>query len=240
MLQIHLTEAEIFQDVQCLVAYDEEFDSTARCVYWYSPEILCRILIDEVSYRFQQNFGIRFLIAGYITWDSNDTYWLGQSLVEAVEEVGFYRGKNVNGYEVEILIALTDQYVEGDGAYGLCWTSNYAIIARETLLGLPGFSIQSTDNIIQHELSHLYNCEDHLVSVPNHPNFDCIMNVFKYDFVFPQGNIPHALVAENWCTDCKGLISSNKEKFGYPQQIGGGYPGAFPLPYSVNGTVTEL
>jgi hypothetical protein len=239
-LEIRPARAEVYQDVQCLVAYDEEFDSVARDIYRYSPQVLCRILLDEVSHRFRENFKIRFLVAGYATWDSNDTYWLSQSPVEAVEEVGFYRGKSVNGYEVEVLIALTDQCVEGDGAYGWCWTSNHAIIVRETLLGLPGLRIQSTDNVIQHELSHFYDCVDHYIAYPSNPHFDCVMNCFRYDFVFPEGYVPHALVTENWCVECEESIRLNEGWFGYPQQIGGGSPGEFPLPYSVNGTVTEL
>lgn len=240
VLEIRPVRAEVYQDVQCLVAYDEEFDHTARCVYLYSPQVLCRILVDEVSQRFQENFNIRFLVAGYTTWDSNDTYTIAQLLVEAVNETGFYRGMTVNEHKVEVLIASTDQLVEGDGDYGDCLTDHYAIIARETLLGWPGFNIQSTDNIIQHELSHLYDCSNHWVSGPGNPDFDCIMNFYPADFVLPEGYVPHALVTENWCADCKQSIRLNKETLGYPQQIGGGHPGEYPLPYSINGTVTGL
>ncbi len=42
--------------VRLLVAYDEEFESTARLCYAYSPETLARIIIDEVEYWFMKEF----------------------------------------------------------------------------------------------------------------------------------------------------------------------------------------
>lgn len=213
-------KAEYYQDVQCLVAYDEEFAITAGTVYWYSPEVLARILVGQASYRFKISLNIRFLVAGCVTWDSDDSYNIYQMIDEAIDETGFYRGMPYGGYEIEVLIALTDQNIGGDD-YGVCWTDHYAIIARETLLGWPSH-IQSTDNIIQHELSHFYGCDDHYIWASTHPCFDCVMNTYRSEFIFPEGWVRRALVTEKWCSECTELISQNREILGYQQQVGGG------------------
>jgi len=56
MFNFHFVSAETYQNVNVLVAYDEEMAFTARWTYGYSPETFCKIIIDTVSDRFKSAF----------------------------------------------------------------------------------------------------------------------------------------------------------------------------------------
>lgn len=226
-----------YQGVHVLVAYDEEFDYTARHRYWYSPEYLAEILITQVSWRFEELFGIKFVIIRFMSWDSNDTNTndIGELLHECINDTGFYTGMTYNTIPIDILIAFSDQPIINGSKifYGAADTYLEAVIVTETYLYFSW--IQCTDNILQHELSHLYNCPDHWL--PNNswtPKHNCTMNLYSIDMGL-DGQRPFFFTTENWCTDCRDAIDLARESLGRYHETGGGPGGPggpYPLPES--------
>lgn len=211
--------AEVYQNVHVLVAYDEEFDHTARSVYWYSPETLCSILVGGVSDRFKSAFDIKFTVIRYVSWDSDDSVTDDMSVLlhECIDETGFYSGMTYNTIPIDILIVFTDQTIM-DGSqiiYGCCALpiTTGAVIVTETYYY---FSLgQCADNILQHELSHMYGCEDHLNRV------NCTMSLYPEDNPI-YGHRPYGFYTESWCTGCRNTINENREMWGREQTVGGG------------------
>jgi hypothetical protein len=217
-----------YQGVNVLVAYDEEFDYTAQHVYWYSPEYLAEILITEVSWRFEEQFNIKYIIIHYVCWDSDDNI---NNIVdlrdECIAETGFYSGIAYNTIPMDIMIAFSDQ--ETGGAYGISNKTLGVVLAFETYLWLS--LLQCTDNVLQHELSHLYNCTHHI----GQPTLDCTMNTHPVFLNYIEGYVPYTLTTENWCNDCINLTNSNRETWGREVIVGGGPGGPggpYPLPES--------
>lgn len=232
----HPVFAPLYQVVNVMVAYDEELSATAENIYWLSPEESCRRIIQSVSWRFGDTFQIMFGIISYVSWDSNDSINnIGDLLLECINETSFYSGMTYNTMQIDILIAFSDQAIIRNGIieYGAAHPLSGAVIVIETYLY---FSFgQCTDNILQHELSHLYGAPDHSL-----PNLDCIMNLYSVDAGL-DGSRPYLFTTENWCSDCITIINENKETWGREQWIDrpGGPGGPWPEPYSKEGAIFE-
>jgi len=192
--------------VDVITAYDEEFRSVAQNFYWYSPSTLIQILFNSGTSHFWDEFQISFQIVNYLFWDSNDavTDYRGM-LDEVISELGFTYNQR------RILVAFTDQL---SGAWGASDSLIGAVLVKHAY---PDGVGQATDNIIQHEISHLYRAEHHWVD-----GLMCVMNVYPYWIDFPYYyHVPTALVTNYWCTDCINIISSNRNLWGYTITSGG-------------------
>jgi hypothetical protein len=220
MFNVNLVSATTYQNVNVLVAYDEELAGTAGLVYGYSPEVFCHIIIDEVSDRFKVAFGIKFTIIRYVSWDSDDsiTESTHDLLHDCIDKTGYYAGMIYNTIPIDMLIAFSDQ-PQGTwiGEYYYTFYGTYnetgAVIAIETYYYDLG---QCTDNVLQHELSHLYGCEHHLNKV------DCIMSEYQeYNIIY--GGRPWLFWTENWCSGCRNIINENREMYGREQTVGAGH-----------------
>jgi hypothetical protein len=207
------------QDVYVLVAYDEEWDFIAHWSYFYTPETLAHIIIEEVSWRYSALFSIKIMIAGYTSWDSyNYPNSPDEMLSEAVTETGFVSGTTtMNGHHCEILIAFTNQEIPN--ALGCCNDTLGAVIVQEVTTEL----VQHTDNILQHEFSHLYGCGHHYED-----DFDCVMNIKRIFLPWPDLQwIAYGATTENWCNSCTETIMSNRLLWGYTCGGGGGGGGRY-------------
>jgi hypothetical protein len=227
-----------YQGVNVLVAYDEELEWTASWVYWYTPQTFCWLFVDCVSDRFESAFGLRFNIIRYVFWDSNDSVTddIEAFEREVVAETGFYTGMTYNTIRIDILIAFSDQTIADE-------TGIYLGKANSTLGTAIVFEYyewrlfqQFTDNILQHELSHLYKCPEEAM-LPSNPNYDCVMNSGLYVYYpFPVDDyIKYCLTTENWCINCRNTINLNRERWGREVVEGGGPGGPggpYPLPES--------
>ena len=212
-----------YQGVHVLVAYDEEFDYTARHRYWYSPEYLAEILITQVSWRFEEPFNMKYIIINYVSWDSDDSISKIVDLRnECIAETGFYSGMTYNTIPIDIMIAFSDQ--ETGDAYGISNQTLGVAFAFETYLWLS--LGQCTDNVLQHELSHLYNCSHHI----GQPTLDCTMNIHLVRPNDLEGPVPYTLTTENWCNGYINIINLNRERWGRKIVVGGG-PGGPGGPY---------
>jgi len=213
--------------VYVMVAYDEEWESTALLSYGYSATTLARLLLSSVSDRFFMKWGVEFYPITDVFWDSYD-YPANEDIMmdEAIDETGFVTGVTTVGYiTVDVLVAFTDQEIPT--IYGYC----YGYSDRELGVVLvrhayPSGVGQATDNVLQHELSHLYNTTDEWVR-----DFDCIMNAYGYWIDFPYYyEVPTALTTTNWCEDCLATIGANLDNWG-DFCHGGGSGNIYPVPY---------
>jgi len=200
--------------VNLMVAYDEEFSSIAWSRYAYSAQDLATIIIWDTEAYFSSSFNIEFKIVAYRSWDSNDAVTNRDLMLdEVVSEVGFTSGMYVNYMRVDVLVAFSDQ--ETIGVYGYSDKSLGVVLVMETYLAGVG---QATDNVLQHELSHLYGAPDHYEN-----GLMCVMNAYPYWIDFPYYYyVPTALVTNNWDVDCQSTISFNRGVWGRAQSLGGG------------------
>lgn len=213
MSTVNHVYASCYQGVFILIAYDEEFEFTARYFYGNSPQGLASIFVTEVSWRFENVFNIKFIIAGYMFWDSDDAINnINDLLDECIRETGYRKGMTYNGQTIDILVIFSDQ--ETHDAWGIADKVLQAVLVYETYYILS--NLQATDNILQHELSHLYGCLDE-----KREDLNCIMNNYRvrinlFDWV------PQAFTTERWCSSCINIISNNRAIFGKEISEGGG------------------
>jgi len=206
-------------EVKCLVAWDEEWSSVAQSSYGYSAQDLARVIFwTSAGCLFDLQFDIKFTIGSYVSWDSYDDPETSlEMLEEVVRETGFVSGAKHGGVTCHVLVAFTDQDIPN--AYGRANSSIGAVIVQEFYTWSGG---QHTDNILQHELSHLYKAKHHDVE-----GMDCVMNTARYSLGFPDYIVvPHAVMTNNWCSQCINKIEGNREIWGGPYSImgsGGGW-----------------
>ena len=170
--------------------------------------MLAEIILQSAFYHFEEVFDITYRIKGFVTWNSDDSLTnIDDMLAEVIAETGF-----VSGEDADILVAFTDQT---SNAYGVTNITAGAMVVSEAY---PAGVGQATDNVLQHELSHLYLAEDEKTY-----GLMCVMNTYPYHIGFPY---PHyvrtALVTNNWCSDCVDVISSNRAIWGYSSSGEGG------------------
>jgi len=215
VLMIQSVSASPTYIVNLLVAYDEEFSSIAFWRYGYSAQEFAFIEICEVEACFSFSFDIKFRIIAYRSWDSDDTITNKDVMMdEVVAEIGFISGMYVDYMQVDVLVAFSDQ--ETIGVYGYSDNSLGVLLVMETYLDGVG---QATDNVFQHELSHLYGATDEWIE-----GHTCVMNVYPYWIDFPYYYyVPTALVTNNWCSSQTATIMSNRGSWGRndPSGLGG-------------------
>lgn len=215
--------------VNVLVAYDEEWESTAFWKYAYSAKTLAHIIISEVSDRFYVEFYIDFYPIAYVFWDSDDNPANKDVMMdEAISETEFETGMRISWYEVDVLIAFTDQEIPypGGHCYGYSDSELGVVLVRHEY---PFGVGQATDNVLQHELSHLYLYEP---LDEYEDGLDCVMNAFPYYLPWPWGKVPTALTTENWCEDCATTINANRDNWGRVHTPGGPGGDIYMCPYS--------
>lgn len=230
MFNVNPVFAGFFQDVHVMVAYDEEFATTASWVYGYSPETLSRLFIDDLSYKFKNAFKIKFTVIRFVFWYSDDSVTddIDAFESEVISETGFYTGMTYNTIPIDVLIAFPDQTFEGGGGKANYTLGTVIVFEEYHLLSC----IQYTDNILQHEVTHLYAdwlTEDlpplysHHRIKPEYPGYDCVMNIYPVYIGFPEyREIPYGLTTENWCDTCRSRIMTMKSKWGREETEGGG------------------
>jgi hypothetical protein len=111
----------------------------------------------------------------------------------------------IGAYVVDVLIVFTDQDIPG--SYGYSDRQKGVVLVWETYKAGVG---QCTDNVLQHELSHLYHAEDHNVE-----GLDCVMNyALSWIGGIYQYWVRTALVTNNWCPNCTDIIHDHLQNWG--------------------------
>lgn len=218
--------------VNVMVAYDEEWESTAFWTYGYSAETLANIIIICANFRFYAEFQIQFRPCVYQFWDSDDNPADRDVMMdEVIDETGFETGMTIGNHVIDVLIAFTDQEIPpspGCYCYGYVDRILGVILVRHSY---PNGVGQATDKVLQHELSHLYDAPEERVR-----DLDCVMNSYSYYLGFPYFDpVPTGVVTTNWCEGCLEIISSNVDKWGRLVSGGGGGGGDLLCLYNTEG-----
>ena len=128
---------------------------------------------------FEKEFKINFVVKEIGTWDSDDRV---QTLLELFDEVRAEVNKGSN----DVMVAFSDQ-VEP-------WPHpGYAEALGDATIVVP-VPFWQTDNLLQHELSHLFGAPDH----GNVAGIRCIMSYYW------------SWRINDWCADCRSTIIINK------------------------------
>ena len=143
-------------------------------------------------------------------WDSDDAQLNSNYLLdEVVEETDWIGSKNgINNHNSDIIVAFTgqDAYLNPyifNRSYGVAFPSSAATITK-----IPpptiGMEKLETDNLVQHEISHLFGAHDHddsrfCIMDKTSPSWDKLGNVF--------GNI---WTTHEWDEECYNIIELNK------------------------------
>ena len=201
-----------------VVAWDEEFASHQFWYYTWVGSALpvnARQVVDwqfrRALYWFHGRFGtyVQFSVIGYVTWDSDDSAWTADLLLEAIDETGFNNGLYFNGVRATVLVAWTAQ--DNDNLGGGTLPADSAIIIK---LQNEFFD----DNTLMHELSHFYIAEP----PADTPHGDCIMSSepkyfdYYWEQLEPDSNIDllttpfqtqdWAYWSNQWCPQCAAIM----------------------------------
>lgn len=205
------------QHVNVIIAWDEELASYSRQCGYSDPYNFLQLNVELASGWLYDEFGIclEYFEANTVTWDSDDSLESdSKRFDEVVDETGYSYGFTEHS---PLLIAVTSQNM-WDMRYGKIY---YTYGIMESNISKPDygatlirFTPYSTDNIILHELSHYYHCEDHY-SLEGW-NDDCVMQNEE-----DETGEPVALHSHSWCYQCKEHINANKRLFGYTETSAG-------------------
>jgi len=119
---------------------------------------------------------IDFRIRTTVILDSDDSIeWFNPDLYrDAFDKLGSWLGSYIDGTEIDAVIAISGQETKDWWVAGLAPCNP---IMRHNTLTLIRFQIYwADDNLIQHEVSHLYGANDH----PEDVEIDCVMAYYAY------------------------------------------------------------
>jgi hypothetical protein len=214
-----------------LVCADEEERNLIRRLTRLSPGHLWRewatIQIERGDEALVANFGIDIRILGFEEWitDDNITRMYDSTLPclwnELIEDKGhylnqWYEGEHWSDY-VDAIIGITYQPTPDYNPQGLS-TSPYLLDQRKAFVLLRWYLHWVDDNLVQHEISHLYYAPDHPAdqSTPcgvmaNHYHYHTIIYEDRYWHVW--ASMPCVATAYTWCDDCTETIQEHSGRY---------------------------
>lgn len=157
------------------------------------------------------NFGIDIRILGVLHWNSDDNKITMEQLWNDLEEkTGHYLGQWYSGDTwsdyVDAIIGITAQPTPGDSTVGLAPPPKYIDQGRILIL-LKWQVYWMDDNIVQHEISHLFYACDHFEPccvMSYHTHYYLI--IWEDTFWWVNDYVLCLYTAYDWCTSCKNLI----------------------------------
>jgi hypothetical protein len=178
-----------------LFAGDEEFINGGQWVFlplphWVPQTKTAEKAFETVAERFHDQLGYDLIFHGWLMWDSEDTVpfsgdaW--EMMVEAIQELNWEVGYDFDGYDMDMLVALTDQSMDNP-EHGLAFVWSQAVIVE-----YPGDPVRTAD-FIMHELGHVWTLEHCGV-------FDCVMNPTAALLSLTHG----------YCTSCNNIVLMNR------------------------------
>ena len=164
------------------------------------------------------NFGIDIRILGFEVWDSDDSLDTMDGLWYELESDTkqylrtWYDGEWWSNY-VDAVIGITAQETT-DNAAGKSPPDDYLDAGRIFIL-LKWQAYWTDDNLVQHEVSHLYYAPDHPEPQPPAPCCAMAYHTHYQYWIWEDGlwwvfaNIPCAYTTYSWCTNCNQTIQQN-------------------------------
>jgi len=230
------SEEEGANPLYVLVFGDEEERAILRSI----PSVIGPIILNWngwASFQLERgdealaaNFGIDIRVLGFEEWDSDDSIQRmydpqGFDLCdELLADKGhylrtWYDGEWWSNY-VDAIIGITDQATPEDPGpiAGVAPSLNEK--NQGTIFVLLKWQVYwKDDNLVQHEVSHLYYALDHPEPQPPapccamsyHPHFQTWIWEDALWWVF--NDVPCAYTSYHWCTDCHGVIQQNSDRY---------------------------
>lgn len=181
-------------DVRILIAADEEYMQYMNTFGrgWIDEAVFTIERADDAFYR---DFGINFVVTGYIEWHSSDREKDGRKLLEAVQSEIEWTGEH------DVLIAFTGQKIRGFAGWAEHYTGSHEADAL-LLMHQFDFGRGSKDwHVLQEELSHLFGAPDHVS--PEDPIY-WVEDIMSYKWLYST---------DKWDASCMEIIEKNKHRF---------------------------
>lgn len=201
-----------------LVAGDEEFQGISYWIpplVWHGWKLAAYDMIERADNALYPKFNLDLRVTEYTTWDSKDDVHDSMAmLLEAIEETGF-----TSGEAADFLVAFTLQ--DMGGAAGRASADLNACIVKPQ-------AYWADDNLLQHEISHIYEANDHLT--PDDVGYydECVMSSrwVYVETVVEDGwmwliytNVHQAYLTENYCQTCYETLEEVIPQKGHPYKI---------------------
>ena len=206
-----------------LVFGDEEERNVLRSFPW-DEEYVFRPWTQWAQYQLERgdealvsNFWIDIRILDFLDWDSNDSLNSFNKLWYELEAdtksyLGtWYTGEYWSNY-VDAVIGITAQATV-DNTAGISPGPAYVDQGRIFIL-LKWQVYWADDNLVQHEVSHLFYAPDHYntcCAMAGHTHWQCFIWEDGLWLVF--NNVYCAYTAYTWCTNCTATINSHSNRY---------------------------
>jgi hypothetical protein len=175
------------------------------------------------------NFGIDIRILGFLEWDSDDgvtsMYDLWKELEADTQQYlrQWYDGEWWSN-NVDAIIGITAQATPGDPKPIAGLAPNATLLDQGRIFVLLKWQVYwMDDNLVQHEVSHLYYAPDHPGPQPPAPCCAMAYHTHYQTWIWEDGlwwvfnDIPCAYTTYSWCTTCNQTIQQNSGT--YPMEI---------------------
>ena len=223
-----------------------------------SWEAWAKLQLERGDEALVANFGIDIRILGFLEWDSNDSldsmYDLWDELeVDTEQYLGqWYDGEWWGNY-VDAIIGITAQSTPADDPPPAGLAPRPSFLDQGRIFVLLKWQVYwMDDNLVQHEVSHLYYAPDHPELQPPAPCCAMAYHPHYQYWIWEDGlwwvfdNVACAFTAYSWCTNCHQTIQQKSGR--YPLRtltISTSYggttnpsPGTYTYSYGSNVTVT--
>jgi hypothetical protein len=223
-----LDDYEGDKPVYVLVFGDEEERDVWRSSYSWKD--WASLQIERGDEALVANFDIDLRILGFLEWDSDDSKTSMYTLWdELAEETGTYLGQWYNGEHwqnyVDAIIGITFQSTPADSlpVLGLSPWPEYLDQGKTFILLKWPNTYWEDDNLVQHEVSHLFYADDHLKNDPT----CCVMATHTHylNFIGEDGylfvvfrDVLCAFISYDWCTSCDNVINAYKLMYQFAPQ----------------------
>jgi hypothetical protein len=213
-----IDEIEGNKPLYVLVFGDEEERETTRYLHYpLTWEMWAELQIERGDEALVANFGIDIRILGFEEWDSDDDldnmYDLWYELESDTKQYlrQWYSGESWSNY-VDAIIGITSQ-VDPYPVAGL--SPSPELLDQGKIVTLLNWQVYwADDNLVQHEVSHLYYADDHYATC-------CVMAYHTHyqTWIWEDGlwwvfnDVRCAYTTYEWCTDCHEVIQGNSDRY---------------------------
>ena len=184
-------------DVRVLVAADEEYRKHMSTfgMGWIDEAMLVLERADNAFYR---DFGINFMAAGFVEWESTNRKNDGvELLMEAQSDLNWRNEKGV----YDILLVFTGQDIQEFAG----WAEHYSGSKdADAVILQHQFDLwrrYKDWHVLQEELAHLFGAPDHVS--PTNPNY-WREDIMSYKWLY---------YTDKWDNSCREIIQKNRYRF---------------------------
>jgi hypothetical protein len=211
-----------YTPVRVWVVADEEFRSKNYETTWFQSvgwEDYVKSVVERSDDRLYEQFGIDLCIVSVGAWQSDNTKYGDALFDDVLAKTGFKTFETcINGQVINVLIAFTGQYL------GYC----AGAIEYKRVIMMQYNVYWADDNVLRHEVSHLFGAHDHIDGSDPCYFEDCVMSYRKVPieywtedgWVWYVGNtVSLAAISNNWCSECQSTIRWKQIYFLFPRCV---------------------